>query len=135
MAPFLSYPAKLESLPLMMQWVQKQLEKTSLTSQAKLKVELALEEAIVNIIHYAYPDKAGEVELACETNTEGIQFILRDRGVPFNPLHQQSPDLKSSIEERKVGGLGIYLMRQNMDKVSYERQGTYNVLVLLKKFL
>jgi anti-sigma regulatory factor (Ser/Thr protein kinase) len=94
------------------------------------KVELVLEEVLLNVIHYAYPqDRPGEVSLGCAQGP-GEWFYLRvqDRGRPFNPLEHQAPDLTGGVLEREVGGLGIFLTRQISDYIAYHRQDGQNIL-------
>lgn len=97
-----------------------------------LEVELALEESLVNIINYAYPDKDGTVEIRCVPSGEGKLLIeIRDQGIPFDIFSMSAPDLDAVVEERAVGGLGIYLIRQLTRVAEYRREGRTNVLSLL----
>lgn len=85
----------------------------------QFKIRLCIEEAVENIVSYAYENGQGYVVVG--TKIEGDRLILsfRDEGVPFNPLDKPDPDITCSAEERQVGGLGIYICKQMMDKVSY----------------
>lgn len=130
--------AALHSLPDLLGFVRSQLARTRLTPAESRKVEVSLEEALVNVIRYAYPAQAiGEIELACQLEPgKKIIFIIKDQGKPFNPLqHHAKVHLLASLEEREEGGLGIFIMRQYMDEVSYERHGSYNILTLIKKLI
>jgi sigma-B regulation protein RsbU (phosphoserine phosphatase) len=95
-------------------------------------MELALEEAIVNIVNYAYPSSSGPLEITCEyTAGEQLLFILKDKGKAFNPLtHHAEPIHTDHIEELVPGGFGILIMQKNVDAVHYERIPPYNVLSL-----
>ena len=96
-------------------------------------INLALEEALANVIMYAYPEGAqGEVTLIAEVSDDDICMKISDMGIPFNPLLQKETNLDVSLEERQIGGLGIHLIRQIMDSVSYERRGNMNILKLTK---
>lgn len=85
----------------------------------QFKIRLCIEEAVENIVSYAYENGQGYVVVG--TKIEGDRLILsfRDEGVPFNPLDKPDPDITCPAEERQVGGLGIYICKQMMDKVSY----------------
>ena len=98
-----------------------------------MEIELAVEEALVNIINYAYPDQDnGDVELKCGLEDQERFIIeIRDSGVPFDVGSQSDPDLDANIAERKIGGLGIFLVRKMADEMQYKREGEENVLTLL----
>ncbi len=98
-------------------------------------LNLALEEALVNVIQYAYPEgTVGDISLTAHASTDKktLSFELRDKGVAFNPLEVSVPDLTLSVEERPIGGLGIFLVKQLMDSVTYQRIGDENVLTMSK---
>ena len=97
-------------------------------------VNLALEEALANVIMYAYPkDAQGEVTLSAKVNGEGILMEIKDMGAPFDPLQQPEANLDVPLEERQIGGLGIHLIKEIMDEVEYARVGGRNVLKMRKK--
>lgn len=99
------------------------------------KIDLVAEEIFVNISHYAYDGGAGEARIECELYEPGkfrLSFI--DWGKEFNPLEQEDPDLTLSIEERRLGGFGIFLTKKFMDSVTYKRQDGKNILTLVKTF-
>ncbi|MFI4937336.1 MAG: ATP-binding protein [Candidatus Berkiellales bacterium] len=97
------------------------------------KVLLCVDELITNIIAHAYADKVEHaVSLECRVLDEIIELELRDDGVPFDPTAQTRPDVKLSLDERDIGGLGIHLVTTLMDKVEYLREGDYNVLKITK---
>src|SRR5580704_5922621 len=125
------FSAKLENLPSMMQWAEEILRPLQLPHENK--VLLALEEALVNIIHYAYPQKDGEIEIECRLYSDSLEFVIRDKGKPFNPLLLKDPSLNQSLEERKEGGLGVLFIKKCMDEVKYERKEPFNTLILKKK--
>ncbi len=97
-------------------------------------INMALEEAVSNVILYAYPD--GETqEIVVEAETVGDKLILKviDSGIAFDPTQYAEADITLPADERPIGGLGIFLIRQVMDKVEYERVNETNVLTLTKK--
>ncbi|MFI3333382.1 MAG: SpoIIE family protein phosphatase [Rikenellaceae bacterium] len=99
-----------------------------------MNLNLALEEAISNIILYAYPEKMGElINIACVDIGGTLIFTISDSGVEFDPTQVEEADVTLSAEERGIGGLGIYLIRQIMDDVKYQRIENKNVLTIKKK--
>jgi anti-sigma regulatory factor (Ser/Thr protein kinase) len=127
------FEAKMEELPQMMAWARKHIIASGFTSHEARKIELALEEGLVNIIHYAYQDRGGLIDISFSSApSQRISFILKDKGPPFNPLLQTKTESFQSLEEKKEGGLGILLMCHYMDEVRYERRSPYNILTLTK---
>ena len=98
------------------------------------QIRLAVEEAVVNVIDYAYPAGVeGEVDISMMTDGQCLKVIISDAGVPFDPTLKENIDISLSAEERQVGGLGIHLLREIMDSVNYEHLNGRNTLTLLKK--
>ena len=98
-----------------------------------MSLNLALEEAVVNVMNYAYPKgTVGTVTIDAEASDERLKFVITDTGQPFDPTAQADADVTLSIEERPIGGLGIFLVRQIMDTVAYQRLNGVNQLTLLK---
>ena len=107
----------------------------------QLSLNLAVEEAVVNVINYAYPKGTeGDIEInitnspipdLSESSTEVI-FTIIDQGVPFDPTTHDEADTTSELEERQIGGLGIHLIRNIMDRVEYQRDGNSNKLTMTK---
>ena len=102
---------------------------------SRSRVQLAIEEAVVNVMNYAYPKgTSGRAFLEVTADEETVKFELRDRGVPFDPTKEAEVDVESYVEKRLSGGLGIHLVRQYMDSVSYKRTDDgQNVLTMTKK--
>ena len=97
-------------------------------------LNLALEEAVTNVINYAYPaDVYGSVELDASRKGDELTFVLSDSGKAFDPTAKPEVDISASVEDRPIGGLGIHLVRQIMDSVSYERKDDMNILTMTKK--
>lgn len=98
-----------------------------------MNLNIALEEAISNIILYAYPEKMGEfITLTAVNNDGSLIFTISDSGVEFDPTKVDEADVTLTAEERGIGGLGIYLIRQIMDEVVYKRIENKNVLTIKK---
>lgn len=135
LASSLSFPANLEELPRVLLWIRQRLLKGKRPSRWDQQFELAVEEALVNIIRYAYPQGTGLIEIRFTLLSGTVELVILDRGVPFNPLTDVAPpDLQSPVEERKEGGLGVFLIRQLIDEVRYERDDGANILTLVKHF-
>lgn len=95
-------------------------------------LNLALEEAATNVVLYAYEGKEGMVVIDAFYTSEYLKFVITDNGIPFDPTQKEDADTTLSAEERPIGGLGIFLVRQIMDDVIYERKGENNILTLVK---
>ena len=103
-------------------------------SESKIHdIQLATEEALLNIFEYAYPgEHKGEVEVSCEMRSDSeLNIRILDTGIPFDILSLSAPDLTCPLPDRKIGGLGCYLIRKMADDVQYHRQGDTNILNLL----
>lgn len=99
------------------------------------KLRLALEEAVVNVMEYAYPKgTTGDVNIRVTSDGRRLKFIISDNGISFNPTEASAADTTLSAEERPVGGLGIFLVRELMDAINYERINGKNVLTMSKKY-
>jgi serine/threonine-protein kinase RsbW len=125
--------AKLESLEGFMQFVVTSARDAGFPARRVQETEIAVEEALVNIINYAYPEQDnGDVEVKCGLDNQGRLLIeIRDKGIPFDVGSHSDPDLNVNIAERKIGGLGIFFIRKMADKVHYRRDGEENVLTLV----
>lgn len=98
-------------------------------------IHLVCEELVVNIVSYAYPGRTdGYLKVEIDREENGF-LVLRfiDGGIPFNPLEREMPDTSLALEDRPIGGLGIFLTTQMMDSVAYERVGNENVLTIKKQ--
>ena len=97
-------------------------------------IRLMTEELVVNIVDYAYPDGVNDyLDVDIERDEEHIKLCFRDGGVPFNPPSNETPDLSLPMEERRIGGLGIYLVVKKMDEVTYEYKDGENMLSVTKR--
>lgn len=113
----------------MLEYVCEQATQCAVPPALIAKIELSCEEAIVNIISYAFPTQPGYLDIACGREGARFEVVVRDRGHPFNPIESKiDPQLNVSLVEREVGGLGIFLIRQLMDESTYQRIDQENVL-------
>jgi serine/threonine-protein kinase RsbW len=128
----ITLPARLEYLNQFIEAVSTCAVEKGLSDKKRLaEIQLAVEETLVNVFNYAYADREGEVEVIC--NTEGGDLIIEivDSGIPFNPLAYGEPDVTADVAERKIGGLGVFLIRKVMDDVRYQRVADKNILDLV----
>jgi serine/threonine-protein kinase RsbW len=124
-------PARLDNLRTFVEATKEAALTTGLPPDKIFRLEVALEEALVNIMHYAYEDGVGEIQVVCRPYDRGLFVIeITDTGRPFDISAVSPPDLVSGVDERRIGGLGIHLMKTLMDEVSYRREGEKNILVL-----
>ena len=99
-----------------------------------MNMNLALEEAVVNVMNYAYPEGTiGDILIEAATTETQLVFTIKDSGTPFDPTQVEDPDTTLSIEDRPIGGLGIFLVKQLMDSVTYNYTDGFNILTLKKK--
>ncbi len=124
-------PARLENLEALVAHVAECARGAGFDPKKISEVEIAAEEALVNVVNYAYQGEAGNVRVGCSLE-EGDRFVIeiKDSGIPFDPLSQADPDISSDVLHRKIGGLGIFLIRKLMDDVSYRYDKGENVLTL-----
>jgi anti-sigma regulatory factor (Ser/Thr protein kinase) len=132
----LQYTAKFEYLDEIREFVGAIAREGGFSDKDVYNIQLATDEAASNIIEHAYEDvKDGILELSCGMEGDAIQIILVDHGEPYDPDSIPMPDLKADLSERKIGGLGIFLMRKLMDEVHYEShpEKNSNILTMIKR--
>ena len=111
-----------------------QTEEVASAGDMQHPVRLAVEELVVNIVDYAYPDSdEGYLDVDITSDEGGITLRFCDGGVPFNPLQEDPPDTTLPISQRKIGGLGIFFVTKVMDSVTYEYAGGQNILTVKKR--
>lgn len=116
-------------------FVEAELEKLECPIKELAQINVAVDELYCNIASYAYPDSQGTADIIVQSpqnNTVAITF--EDGGVPYDPLKKPDPDVTLRAEERKIGGLGIYIVKKTMDSVEYKYQDNKNVLTITKKW-
>jgi anti-sigma regulatory factor (Ser/Thr protein kinase) len=127
-------PAKLENLDSMIKFIMDEADALGFDEKNRFQIRLAAEEILVNIINYAYPDKPGDIEITLTPKeNKGLEIEVVDWGFAFNPLAQEEPKTCAPLEERKIGGLGIFLTRKVMNDVRYRRDNDRNIMTLIKK--
>lgn len=128
--------ATVENLEVVQNFVSQELEEQGCSMKVMMQIEIAVEEIYVNIVHYAYNPEVGKATIRCEVTDNPMQVIIQflDSGMPFDPLAKADPDITLSAEERGIGGLGIFMVKQSMDEVNYEYVEGKNVLTIKKTF-
>lgn len=123
----------IETIPQMSEFVEMACEEAGFDISTTMSLNLAIEEAVVNVMSYAYPEgERGYVDIEVSAENGGITFRIIDSGKPFDPTSQGEVDTTLSAEQRSIGGLGIHLVRSIMDSVTYQRDADMNILTLQK---
>ncbi len=130
----ITLPNDVQEIPRLADFVDTVCEAIGFDMGVTMQLNLALEEAVVNVMNYAYPaGTKGSVNIEAKATDECVKFIISDKGAPFDPTAKEEVDTTLTAEERGIGGLGIHLIRQIMDSINYERIDGSNVLTLQKK--
>lgn len=124
--------AKIENLDQVLDFIDQHLEEWGCNMKTITQINIAAEEIFVNIAHYAYGTEGGKARIVIEHNGTDAEITFTDSGTPYDPLAREDPDVTLSAEERKIGGLGIYIVKKSMDSVSYEYRDNHNVLKISK---
>lgn len=135
--PVKIFEATDENLEAVNDFIHEQIKPFSCQSQTLFQIDLAVEEIYVNIAHYAYSPDKGTVQIDCSVEKTSdapakLTVSFTDSGKAFNPLAKPDPDITLSVEEREIGGLGIFLTKKYMDSVLYERKDNQNILTFTK---
>ena len=128
----LTLPAEEAYLERLLTFVSEAASDAGFTPKRIREIEVASEEALVNICHYAYPETSGIVTITCRIDPQNrLTVDIADSGIPFNCLDVPDPDLGSDLDSRKMGGLGVYLIKKMTDARYYRREGDQNILTLV----
>jgi anti-sigma regulatory factor (Ser/Thr protein kinase) len=128
--------AELDAFSQVSEFVEERLERAACPMRIRVQILVAVEELFVNIVNYAYPGKRGDItaEFWLEGGKEPMVCIrLSDYGAAFNPWTYPEPDITLAAEDRKVGGLGIYMVKKTMDDVEYEYKDGRNIVEIKRK--
>ena len=130
----ITLPNDVQTVPALNNFVDEVCEQAGFDMSMTMKMNLAIEEAVVNVMDYAYPEGTkGDVVVEATVDDQCLAFVIIDSGKPFDPTTKDDADTTLSAEERPIGGLGIFLVRQLMDELHYEYKVGKNVLRLKKK--
>ena len=127
--------AKVEELPNVISFIEKELEKFEFSFKVITQFNLVVEELFVNVANYAYKDsETGKCKITIDYDKEKqeVKLSIEDNGIKFNPLEKDNPDTTLSVEDRPIGGLGILLVKKNMDNIEYKYEDNKNILILSK---
>jgi len=130
----LTLAATVENIETVTEFVNAQLELLDCPIKAQMQIDIAIDELFGNIAHYAYNTEVGSATVRVEVSEAPLAVIITfiDNGVPYDPLGKDDPDITLSAEEREIGGLGIYMVKQSMDEITYEYKDGQNILKIKK---
>lgn len=130
-------PAETKRLDDVLSFVDQILNRYDCPMDVQIQIDIAVEEIYVNIAHYAYNPDVGEATIRCMVENDPLRVVIEfmDGGVPYNPLERETPDLDLSAEDREIGGLGIYMVKNSMDNVSYRHESGKNIFTIQKNLL
>ena len=131
----LNIEARTENLEKVLAFIGEILDEYNCSLKVRTQLDIAVEELFVNIAHYAYHSGVGAATVRVEVQEDPLQVSVTfiDNGVPYDPLARADPDVTLSAEERKIGGLGIYMVKKSMDMVDYDYKDGKNILTIQKK--
>lgn len=131
----LTIAATTENIPAVTDFVNEQLEALDCPMRAQIQIDIAIDELFGNIAHYAYNPDVGSATVRVEVSQDPLAVIITfiDKGVPYDPLTSEDPDVTLSAEDRQIGGLGIYMVKKSMDEISYEYKNGQNILTIKKR--
>lgn len=132
------FPAQMEQWETVLEFLESNLEGSAMSANMQFEILVSAEEIFTNIASYAYKlhtDKNEVVEISCGTTQDAAEFQIRfrDWGIAYNPLEHPDPDFGIPFEERRVGGLGIYMVKKYMDRVEYRHENGCNIFTIGKK--
>ncbi len=130
-----TFEATIDNIPSMIDRVNEQLESLDCPMKAQMQIDVAMDEVLANIASYAYGSGTGEATMRFEfePDTRMVSITFIDSGIPYDPLAKPDPDVTLSVEQRDVGGLGIFLVKKTMDDMTYAREDGRNVLTIRKR--
>jgi serine/threonine-protein kinase RsbW len=109
-------------------------DELQLDMHVAMKLQVAMEEMVTNVIFYAYPEgTSADITLSAESDDKELTFVLSDTGKPFDPTAKEDADIEANPMDREQGGMGILIVKNIMNEVSYQRLGDTNQLTMKKK--
>jgi len=129
----LNMKSDINEIPAISSALESLMEESGFPGEDILDTQLAVEEVVTNIITHGYESTEGTIAVVCRAGPDAIEIRLEDHAPPFDPLSLPEPDLDADIEDRQIGGLGIFLTRQVMNDVRYHFEDGKNILTLTKK--
>lgn len=128
--------ALVQNIPELTAFVEDFLEPYECPKKVLVQLDVAIDEIFSNISRYAYPDGTGKVKIIIDyiESPKGIKLIFEDEGIRYNPLEKEDPDTNIPLEERRIGGLGIFIVKKTMDCMEYTYENGKNILTIVKIF-
>lgn len=128
--------ATVDNIEKVTDFVNGQLENCGCPLKAQMQIDIAIDELFGNIAHYAYHPDVGPATVRVEVikDQPAVVITFLDRGIPYDPLKKEDPDVSLSTQERTAGGLGIFLVKKSMDDILYEYKDGQNILKIRKNF-
>jgi anti-sigma regulatory factor (Ser/Thr protein kinase) len=125
---------KLSELDRLIQSIEEYFETINISTKQQFNIQICIDEIVTNIINYGYPNMDnGNIELSIELEAGLIKLIIKDDALPYNPLDAPEPDLESPLESRRIGGLGVFLVKQLSKNQIYERKENINYFTVVFK--
>ena len=124
--------AETENLDHLIEFINALLEEKNCPMYKVMELDIAVEELFVNIAHYAYKPNRGDTTIQIDFEEEYVIITFMDGGIPYNPWEREDPDTTLSLEDRKIGGLGVFMVKNSMDEVGYRHENGKNVVTIKK---
>lgn len=128
----LTVEATIKNIEAVTDFINDELETLGCPLKTKIQIDVAIDELFGNIARYAYGGETGKAEVRIEFEDDSVIITFIDSGKPFNPTERAEPDTTLPVEERAVGGLGIFLVKKTMDMMDYKYSGGKNILKIKK---
>ena len=132
----LTVDATVENIPVVTEFVEEKLAMFDCPMKAQFQINIAIDELFSNIAYYAYNPETGPATVRVEVLDDPLSAVITfiDHGVPYDPLAKDDPDITLALEDRDIGGLGIFMTKKTMDAVEYEYKDGQNILTIKKNF-
>lgn len=130
----LTIAATIENITEVTAFVDEQLEQLDCPMKIQIQIDIAIDELFSNIARYAYNPETGDATVRVEVLEDPLAVVISfiDQGMPYDPLAHKDPDLSLPAEERDIGGLGIFMVKETMDDIVYEYKDGHNILTIKK---
>ena len=128
------FRALISNIPVVTDYVNEELERIGVSMKTEMQIDVAVDEIFTNIASYSYRPETGDAVVRVQILEDPLRLEVTfiDQGIPFNPLLRKDPDTTLSLEQRQIGGLGIFLVKKSMDEVLYEYKDGSNILTIRK---
>lgn len=126
--------AEVDRMDDVLDFINAELESHDVPMKTIMQIDIAVEELFVNIAHYAYNPEVGQATVTVDVEETPPCVVVRfmDRGKPYDPLSREDPDVTLGVEDRQIGGLGIYMVKKSMDEITYAYEEGQNILTIRK---